>query len=67
MIFKSAKNSAAVTTCVEVKHIDKLTLIDTSGTNDPDKKRPDGFINFEIVSKIRDLLSKSTIGINTFT
>ena len=44
-----------------------LTLIDTSGSNDPNKRRPDSFVNFEVVSKIRDLLSEPTIGINTFT
>ena len=56
-----------MTTCAEVKNMDGLTLIDTSGSNDPNKKRPDSFINFEVVSKIRDLLSEHSIGINTFT
>ena len=67
MTFKAAKDTAAVTIFVDVKRMDHLTLIDTPGTNDPNKKRPDNSINFEIVNKIRDPLSDPTIGINTFT
>ena len=67
LTFKAAKDTAAVTIFVDVKRMDHLTLIDTPGTNDPNKKRPDNSINFEIVNKIRDPLSDPTIGINTFT
>ena len=39
--FKNAKSGKAVTTKVTSITIGWLTLIDTPGTNDPDKKRTD--------------------------
>ena len=39
--FKSAKSGKAVTTKVKVVQTGNMTLIDTPGTNDPDKKRTD--------------------------
>lgn len=39
VVFKSAPSSKAVTTMVKVVQTGNMTLIDTPGTNDPDKKR----------------------------
>ena len=39
--FKSAKSARAVTTCVKVIENGNLVLVDTPGTNDPDKRRTD--------------------------
>ena len=42
--FKAAKSSAAVTTHVTLASIGALTVIDTPGTNDPNKLRTDQVI-----------------------
>ena len=44
-----------------------MTLIDTPGTNDPDKKRTDAQIQLELMNTIRALLREEFQGITTFT
>ena len=39
--FKSQKSSKAVTTKVKIVRTGNMTLIDSPGTNDPDKRRTD--------------------------
>ena len=63
--FKAGKSSAAVTVQTQIKKVGDCVLIDTAGSNDPNKIRPDDFILFEIINQIRNRLSKE--GINTFT
>ena len=67
MVFKHQKSGKAVTTKVKIAKIGNLTLIDTPGTNDPDKKRTDVNIQIEFINTIRTTLLNKEIGINTFT
>ena len=67
MKFESGKSVKAVTTKVKVDQSGNMTLIDTPGTNDPDKKRTDSQIQLELMNTIRALLRETTEGINTFT
>ena len=63
--FKSGQSSSAVTTKVKVIKTGNLTLIDSPGTNDPDKKRTDQQISVELVNTIRTILTSANQGINT--
>jgi len=67
VIFESGKSVKAVTTKVKVDQSGNMTLIDTPGTNDPDKKRTDGQIQLELMNTIRALLRDEYQGITTFT
>ena len=55
--FKSQKSSRAITKTVQVMKTGNMTLIDTPGTNDPDKKRPDRQIQAEVINTIRSILT----------
>ncbi len=63
--FVSAKSAASVTTKVKLVKTGNMTLIDTPGTNDPDKKRTDQQIQMELMNTIRSLLMTPNQGINT--
>ena len=67
MEFKSGKSNRAVTTTVKVTKIGNMTLIDTPGTNDPDKIRPDRQIQNELINTIRYRLVSEFGGISSFT
>lgn len=44
-----------------------MTLIDTPGTNDIDRKRKKEIINIDIMSTVRPQLSSETAGMTSFT
>ena len=54
--FAHGKSSSAVTTRVEVGRTGNMTVIDTPGTNDPSKQRPNKQIEREMINTIRKLL-----------
>ena len=56
IVFESKQSVKAVTTKVKVAKMGGMTLIDSPGTNDPDKKRPDYQIQLELINTIRTLL-----------
>ena len=56
-----------MTTKVKVIKTGNLTLIDSPGSNDPDKKRTDVQIGIELVNTISAILKSRQQGINTIT
>ena len=46
-----------MTTSVKVVKTGNMVLVDTPGTNDPDKKRPDSVIQIDIVNTIRPIIT----------
>ena len=64
--FKAAKSGSAVTTKVKVVQTGNLTLVDSPGTNDPNRKRTDQQIQIELFNTIRNMLKSQYDGINVF-
>ena len=60
------KSSKAVTTNTKMVKTGNMTLIDSPGTNDPDKRRQDRLIMSELFNTIRSLLTSREQGINAF-
>ena len=63
--FEHAKSIESVTTKVRIAQAGNCILIDTPGTNDPNRKRHDNLIQVELINSTRDLLKSKTQGINS--
>ena len=57
--FEHAQSIESVTTVVRIASAGNMTLIDSPGTNDPNKLRTDQRIQVELINLIRDLLKDS--------
>ena len=63
--FKSMESFKSVTSCVQSGSVDKMTLIDTPGFNDPDARRSDKNIRIEIIKNLRLQLYDQYQGISS--
>ena len=63
--FMSAKSATAITTKVKVSTTGNMTLIDSPGMNDPDKKRTDVQIQIELINTIRTIFTSASQGITS--